>query len=166
MTTSLLLAHLIAWGGLAVLLYAYFGYPLLLARCRKGRGNSGTVSELPSRELPTVTVVVAAYNEAAVIGAKIENTLSQHYPLERLDLMVISDGSTDDTDRIVEEYAARTGRVRLLHTGGREGKSLALNLAVPQARGELVVLTDANAMFHEDAVARWFALSPRPKSGR
>jgi cellulose synthase/poly-beta-1,6-N-acetylglucosamine synthase-like glycosyltransferase len=103
---------------------------------------------------PPVTVVLAAWNEAATIADKIENTLNQSYPAELLEMVVVSDGSTDGTDEIVERYAASTGRVRLLRTGGQQGKSMALNLGVPAARGEIVVLTDANATFAPDAVAR------------
>ncbi len=148
--TPLLIAHLLSWGAFAILLYAYFGYPFLLGRCRRRR----SAAHPPCEAQPHVTMVVAAWNEAGVIRAKIENTLAQQYPPDRLDLVVVSDGSTDATDEIVAEYAARTGRVTLLQTAGRQGKSVALNLGVPCARGEVVVLTDANAIFREDAVAQ------------
>jgi cellulose synthase/poly-beta-1,6-N-acetylglucosamine synthase-like glycosyltransferase len=149
----------IAWGALCVFLYGYFGYPLLLAvlaRLRRGR-------PLALRDIqPRVTMVVTAWNEDQVIAEKIENTLALDYPPDKLDLIVVSDGSTDLTDEIVTSYAQRptpgaaegTGRVRLLHTAGRQGKSAALNLGVPEATGEIVVLTDANAVFQKDAIAR------------
>jgi cellulose synthase/poly-beta-1,6-N-acetylglucosamine synthase-like glycosyltransferase len=146
----MVIAHFLAWGAFAVLLYAYFGYPPLLALCalvRRPRERS------PLNDTPHVTMVLAAWNEGRVIREKIENTLAQHYPADRLDLIVVSDGSTDATNRVVEDFATRTGRVYLLQTQGRQGKSLALNLGVPAARGEIVVLTDANAMFHPEAVA-------------
>jgi cellulose synthase/poly-beta-1,6-N-acetylglucosamine synthase-like glycosyltransferase len=144
-------ALLIFLSALAVLCYAYFGYPAILAlsaACR--RTHAGAIRGYR----PTVTVVVAAWNEAASIADKIENTLGQHYPPELLDMIVVSDGSTDGTDEIVERYVATTGRLRLLRTEGRQGKSLALNLGVPAATGEIAVLTDANAIFAPDAVSR------------
>ena len=145
------LARLLAWGGLGVMVYAYFGYPALLflvARVRRFR-----VSAVGS-DLPCVTMIVAAWNEEAVIGDKIENTLSQDYPSDCLSLIVVSDGSTDGTDGIVEKYAAKTTRVRLLHTEGREGKSVALNIGAAAASGDVLVMTDANAIFEPDAVRR------------
>ncbi len=155
-------AAIICWGGLAVLVYAYFGYPLALAalgRLRRPRPISdGDI-------LPAVTMVVAAWNEEAVIAEKIENALAQQYPPDRLDLIVVSDGSTDRTDEIVEEYAQRTGRVKLLRTRGREGKSAALNLGTPAARGEIVVLTDANAILQPEAVARLVRPFADPRVG-
>jgi len=153
---------IICWGGFAVLLYAYFGYPLLLAalgRLRRPRPISG------GDMTPAVTMVVAAWNEEAVIAEKMENTLAQQYPPDRLDLIVVSDGSTDRTDEIVQQYAQRTGRVQLLRTRGREGKSVALNIGVPAARGEIVVLTDANAIFQPEAVARLVRPFADPRVG-
>jgi len=144
-------AHLIAWGALAILCYAYFGYPVLLALAVRLR-RPAPVQRGDAR--PSVTVVVAAWNEAPTIAAKIENTLSQDYPPDLLDMIVVSDASTDGTDDIVAGYAARTERVSLLRTEGRQGKSVALNLGVPTAKGEIVVLTDADATFEPDAVAQ------------
>ncbi|MCJ7752194.1 MAG: glycosyltransferase, partial [Armatimonadetes bacterium] len=133
------------------MLYAYFGYPALLflvAQLRRFQVSAA------GSDLPTVTMVVAAWNEEAVIAEKIENTLTQNYPPERLSLIVVSDGSTDGTDSIVKRYAAETPRVRLLHTAGREGKSVALNIGVAGASGDVLVMTDANAIFEPDAVSR------------
>jgi len=153
---------IIAWGAFAVFLYAYFGYPLLLRlliRLRRPRPlAAGDIQ-------PSVTMVVAAWNEERVIAEKTENTLALDYPSDRLDLIVVSDGSTDHTDEIVESYAQRTGRVRLLHTAGRQGKSVALNTGVPAARGEIVVLTDANAIFRQDAIARLVRAFSDPRVG-
>ncbi len=147
-------AHLLSWGGLGILLYVYVGYPALLFLL----GLFGRTARFERAAVrPTVSVVLAAWNEAEVIGAKIENTLSQEYPPDLLDLIVVSDESTDATDEIVERYAQQTGRVKLLHTGGRRGKSAALNIGVSAARGDVIVMTDANAMFEREAVARLVA---------
>jgi cellulose synthase/poly-beta-1,6-N-acetylglucosamine synthase-like glycosyltransferase len=144
-------SHILVWGALAVLCYAYFGYPLLLFLV-------GFVRRRPqferSTSQPSVSVIVAAWNEASTIVDKIENTLGQSYPSEQLELIIVSDGSTDSTDEIAERYARRTGRVKALRTQGREGKSAALNLGVSTAAGDVIVMTDANAMFELDAVAQ------------
>jgi cellulose synthase/poly-beta-1,6-N-acetylglucosamine synthase-like glycosyltransferase len=137
------------WGALLMMLYTYFGYLLLLAALARARRPQPAPPDAP---LPPVTVVLAAWNEQACIAEKLENTLSQRYPPELLSVIVVSDGSTDFTDTIVEGYERRTGRVRLLHTAGRQGKSAALNVGVPAAETSIVVLTDANALFTPDAV--------------
>jgi glycosyltransferase involved in cell wall biosynthesis len=144
-------AHILAWGALAVLCYAYVGYPALLFLV----GLAGRERRLQGPLFhPSVSVILAAWNEAAVMADKIENTLNQSYPSEKLELIVVSDGSTDATDEIVERYARETGRVKLLHTQGREGKSVALNIGVSAATGDVLVMTDANAIFEQDAVVR------------
>ncbi len=150
--------ELVVLVSLSLLLYAYFGYPLLLhlvARSRRSRHTGVTADQVQFQ--PSVTVVFAARNEEAVIAQKLDNILAQNYPAERLDVVVISDGSTDRTDEIVEAYVRCTNRVILLQSGGRRGKSASLNLGMQAASGEMIVLTDANAMFKPDAISRLVA---------
>lgn len=92
---------------------------------------------------PVITVVVAVYNEEAHIAAKLEDCLTLQYPAARLQIIVASDGSTDGTERIVQEFAGRDPRVQLLRSAGRAGKSGVQNLAVEQARGDILLFTDA-----------------------
>jgi len=131
----------------ALVLWVYAGYPLfllLVTRLTKGqpvRRNAIT---------PPVTLIISAYNEDRVIRRKLENSLGLDYPRDRLDIMVVSDGSDDDTDDIVKEYASRG--VRLLRMRERGGKTVGVNAAVPQARGEIVIFSDANALYHHQAV--------------
>lgn len=136
---------------LSVVLYAHVGYPVLLAllaRLRPRRAPRGG-GELPR---PSVSIVVAAWNEEAVIAAKVDNALAQDYPADRLEVVVASDGSTDRTSELV---SARAGpRVRLVEVSPRGGKARALRHGVAVARGDVLVLTDANAMFERDAVSR------------
>jgi len=130
-----------------LILWVYAGYPfflLLVTRLTKGqpvRRNAIT---------PPVTLIISAYNEGRVIRRKLENSLALDYPRDRLEIMVVSDGSDDDTDGIVKEYASRG--VRLLRMRERGGKTVGLNAAVPQARGEIVIFSDANALYHRLAV--------------
>lgn len=126
---------------LAVCLYLYAGYPLLLA----------TLARLVSRPVassaiePAVTVVIPAHNEAEVIAAKLDNSLALDYPDDRLEIVVVSDGSTDDTDDIVRRYVSRrAGPSIRLRRIARAGKAAALNAGVREASGEIVVFTDAN----------------------
>jgi cellulose synthase/poly-beta-1,6-N-acetylglucosamine synthase-like glycosyltransferase len=99
---------------------------------------------------PRVTVVVSAYNEETVIAERIENLLDLDYPADRLEILVGSDGSSDRTRAIVATF--EHPRVRLLAFPVRRGKTSVLNDLVARARGDVVVLTDANTFFRRDAV--------------
>jgi cellulose synthase/poly-beta-1,6-N-acetylglucosamine synthase-like glycosyltransferase len=99
-----------------------------------------------------MALIVSAYNEANVIRQKIENSLALDYPRDRLEVIVISDCSDDETDCIVKEYEDRG--VRLIRMAERGGKTVGLNFAVPQARGEIVIFSDANALYHPQTARR------------
>jgi cellulose synthase/poly-beta-1,6-N-acetylglucosamine synthase-like glycosyltransferase len=148
------------WLAVALLVYVWLGYPLLL-RLRRG----GAESQPPSGDgtEPRVSVIVAAYNEAGCIRAKLDTTLAQRYPGHRLEVIVVSDGSTDDTDAIVRAHPDR--RVRLVRQEPRAGKSAALNRGVAAARGDVLVFTDANALFVPDALAALVAPFADPRVG-
>lgn len=122
---------------LAASVYIYFGYPALIF----------LVSRLRPRPFqrggePTATVVIPVYNEERVIADKIANTLALDYPPDRLETLVVSDGSTDATEEIVRRFG---NKVRLLSLP-RSGKAFALNEGARAARGEILVLTDANTL--------------------
>lgn len=137
------------WVSLATLLYSYVGYPLLLLLVVRLRGP-----RLIRRgdALPTVTILISAYNEAKVIRQKLDNTLQLDYPRERLEIIVVSDLSSDATDDIVRSYEGRG--IRLQRQPDRLGKTAGLNRAVPASHGEVIVFSDANAMYSPDAIRR------------
>jgi glycosyltransferase involved in cell wall biosynthesis len=149
------------WGLTALLLYTWLGYPLLL-RALGGLARSAA----PRRRgaLPTVSVIVAAYNEVDCIVAKLASTLTrQRYPRDKLEVIVVSDGSSDGTDARVQRYP--DNRVRLVRQEPRAGKSPALNRGVAEARGDVLVFTDANALFAPDAIAGLAARFADPSVG-
>jgi cellulose synthase/poly-beta-1,6-N-acetylglucosamine synthase-like glycosyltransferase len=128
-----------------MLAYTYAVFPaivVLRGRLRARLYQSGDIT-------PSVTIVLAAHNEAANIGAKLENVLSLDYPAEHLEVIVASDGCDDGTDEIVERF--KDPRVRLLSLP-RCGKAAALNAAVKAASGEILVFSDANSMYAPDAL--------------
>ena len=130
----------------ALLFYVYIGYPLLLAILgiffRRPRMKTGYT--------PSITVLIAAYNEETAIGRKIGETLALEYPGDKLEILVVSDGSTDRTDEIVESVA--DPRVRLLRMRARGGKTNGQNEGVKHCRGEIVVFSDATAIYHTKAL--------------
>ena len=138
----------ITLGIMAVLLYTYVGYPAVVWVLSRLFGRAHQAGEAE----PMVSLLIPAHNEAVVIRAKIENSLALDYPREKLQVRVISDGSDDGTDEIVQEY--RPKQVEFQRIERRGGKANALNQAAPHARGEVMVLCDANTMFAPDALRR------------
>lgn len=133
----ILFVELVFWICLGVCVYIYFGYPALLWILTKIRPKPVLEGDIT----PSVTFVIAAYNEEQVIAQKIANSLSLDYPADRIEVLVCSNGSVDRTDEIVRNYG--DPRVRLLSLP-QPGKMNALNEGVKIARGELLVFTDAD----------------------
>ena len=150
------------WTLLIVGLYPYVIYPVLVAVL--GRVINRAV-RCDDAFRPHVTVITAAFNEQAHIGATIDNKLRQDYPPERLDMIVVSDASADRTDDIVREFAVREPRVQLLRNEARAGKTAGLNLAIPRARGDIVVFADANSIYRPDAIAKLVRNFADPRVG-
>ena len=152
--------ELIFWLCAALVVYVYVGYPLLLKLVHLLAGR--TPAHEPTRE-PTLTLVISAFNEEASIREKLDNTLQLDYPSERLQVLVVSDASDDRTDDIVREYEGRgVGLVRMTERGG---KTVGLNAALREASGEVVVFSDANAMYRRDALRRLAAPFADPAVG-
>ncbi len=138
------------WGSLALILYAHIGYPVLLILLDRIFGETPpSARERSSADLPSVTLVIAAYDEEQVIERKVENALALDYPPEKLWVTVASDGSSDRTVEIAQMAGAHT--VLDLPRGG---KVQALNTAVRQAETELVAFSDANSYWRPNAMRR------------
>ncbi|MFA5515339.1 MAG: glycosyltransferase family 2 protein [Desulfuromonadales bacterium] len=131
-----------------MVLYIYAGYPLAAAVLARVRARKVRQADLA----PTVSILIAAYNEEEVIAATVLNKLSLDYPGARLEVIVVSDGSNDGTDAAVKAIA--DPRLRLLRQYPRAGKTAALNAAVQLARGEILVFSDANSLFRPDALGK------------
>lgn len=140
------MAALIFWISLVLVFYVYVGYPL--TAWLLGLLWLRPVLRQPTR--PKVSILIAAFNEAEAIEATIKNKLALDYPRELLEVIVVSDGSTDGTDAIVHQY--EDDGVRLLRQEPRAGKTAAVNLAVPQAAGDIIVFSDANSLYAPDAL--------------
>ena len=134
---------------LLLLVYIYLGYPLLL--CLLAR-LFPTAHRVDDGFLPTVTLVISAYNEKAVIRAKLENSLALDYPPERLSILVVSDCSSDGTDAEVLSFSDKG--VKLMRAEERRGKTSALNTALAGIDSEMVVFSDANAIYDAMAIRR------------
>ncbi len=139
-------AQVLFWISVSVLFYVYIGYPALL-------GFLALFRRRPQREpgyCPSLSVLIAAYNEEASIGRKIRETLAAEYPAGKLEIIVVSDGSTDRTDEIVKSFAG--SRVRLLRITDRRGKTHAQNEGAKECRNEVIVFSDATTVYHPKAL--------------
>ena len=128
----------------AIVFYIYFGYPALIWLLARLRPRPVTRADIT----PSLSMIIPVYNEEALIARKIENSLACDYPREQLEVLVVSDGSTDNTVGVVRASGAP---LRLLELS-RQGKAAALNAGVEAARGEILVFTDANVDLRPDAL--------------
>ncbi|MEO6030246.1 MAG: glycosyltransferase family 2 protein [Candidatus Binatia bacterium] len=149
------------WFCAGAMAYVYVGYPVLLFLV--SRVFDRRVAKAPIT--PTVTMVIAAYNEEEAIARKLDNSLALDYPVDRLDILVASDGSKDGTNGIVRAYEARhPGRVTLLDLP-RGGKTVGQNHAADVAKGEILVFSDATTMYDAQAVRAMVANYADPLVG-
>lgn len=151
------------WSSLFVIFYTFLGYGILLyflVRVRRlvlGKRKESN-GELP---LPTLTLVVAAYNEADILEEKIRNTLALSYPREKLQLIFITDGSTDNSSAIIANHDTIKG----MFSPERRGKIHAIHRAMNEVDSEIVVFTDANTFLNMDALQLIARCYEDPKVG-
>ena len=129
-----------------IITYNYIGYAIIASLITKLIAKQTT--QIKSTFMPSVSFIVAAYNEEAVIREKIINSLEQNYPLSSIEFIFITDGSTDDTDTIITRYP----NIKLMHNSERKGKSAALNRAVVAAGNDILIMSDANTFLNKDAI--------------
>src|SRR5436309_2527921 len=174
---------LVFWGSVAIIAYVYVGYPLVLwlwarlsRHCRlqiaDGRLNAdcaNTANELSPNlqsaicnlQYPGVSIVVAARNEGARLAARLDNLLSLDYPADKRQIVVVSDGSTDNTLDVLERYGALVEAVAIPPSG----KAVALNAGVARARFDVLVFADARQVFASDALRQLVAPLADPAVG-
>lgn len=144
--TIIIFAKILFWFAVFGLFYVYAGYPLLVYLASRlfprkiARGNFE----------PKVSVIITAYNEERDIRAKLENTFAIDYPSEKMEIIVASDCSSDDTDAIVGEFADRG--VKLYRQERRNGKTAAQNMAVERATGDIILFSDATTLYQSDVL--------------
>jgi cellulose synthase/poly-beta-1,6-N-acetylglucosamine synthase-like glycosyltransferase len=152
----ILFLEIVFWTSLAVVVYSYIIYPGLLVLFARIFGRPVKYQE---DYLPTIGVLVPAYNEEKVIVRKIDNILSMDYPSEKISVWVGSDCSDDNTDDIVKAIAEKDPRVRFWRSPQRGGKTGIVNGLAPRVECEIILLTDANTMHRPDcfrAMSRHF----------
>jgi cellulose synthase/poly-beta-1,6-N-acetylglucosamine synthase-like glycosyltransferase len=146
-------AEIIFWFCGLLIFHTYVGYPLLLHVIVLFTSRERQTDE---HYLPAVSMLVAAYDEEAIIEEKLKNFHALDYPRDRLQILIGSDGSGDRTNEIVQKYA--DDKIRLIPFPQRRGKAAVLNDIAGMAQGDILVFSDANSMYSADAIRRlvWF----------
>jgi cellulose synthase/poly-beta-1,6-N-acetylglucosamine synthase-like glycosyltransferase len=154
-----LIHHILAvgfWCCIGGVVFAYLGYPVVIWVVSRLFGRERVTPQSREQELPRVALLIVAHDEADVIERRIENALALEYPRDRLQIVIVSDGSKDGTNQICQRYS---DRITLLAFPDRRGKPAALNDAVARLDADVLVLSDANTFMERAALhnlARWF----------
>jgi biofilm PGA synthesis N-glycosyltransferase PgaC len=158
--------QVVFWAGVAVVFYAYLGYAVVLKALLVLKKQQSRPDYSPDADIPEVAFIVCAYNEADFIEKKIENSINVAYPRDRITYFFVTDGSDDDTPRLVENYPY-PGDVRwlLLHQPERRGKIAAFQRAMKMVTAPVVVSTDANTEINRDAVSNLVRHFADPRVG-
>lgn len=133
--------------------YTYIGYPLLMTVARYFFTKK--ILKQESNKVLTASVVIAVRNEATNIIKRLENLSLQNYPHNKIEIIVVSDGSTDDTVSLINEFikSSQELKVKIFSLDTNEGKPRAINFGVRQAQGEILVFTDARQEFEPDVIS-------------
>lgn len=152
----------IFWISLFIIFYTYVGYGIILffiIKLKRVFIKNKNIDEV--HFTPSLTLVVAAYNEEKIIEEKIHNTLSLHYPEDKFKIIFVTDGSTDGTDAIIAKYP----QIKLMHKDGRSGKIAAVHRAMLEVDTDIVVFTDANTFLNKEALLKISRHYINPKVG-
>ncbi|MFD1257350.1 glycosyltransferase family 2 protein [Mucilaginibacter terrae] len=145
--------EVLLWISLFIVFYAFFGYGVLLfiiIKIKRKLHGLPVIPVVDAADLPTCSLVIAAYNEEGFILEKIKNTLELEYPAGKLEFIFITDGSTDRTPELIAAYP----QIRLMHSTDRRGKIAAVHRAMDTVTTEVVVFTDANTYLNPDALLK------------
>lgn len=146
------------WASLALIVYVYAGYPLLMAAI----GMFFPPSRRDLSYQPSVSVMIAAYNEEAWIEKKVRETLALDYPADKLEVVVVSDGSSDRTNQIMGAFTHPRVRFFVVPRGG---KTNAQNFGVEHCSGDIVVFSDATSVYKHDAIGELVSHFADPSVG-
>ena len=139
------------WTSAFLLFYTFFGYPIFLNVVTSFiKRNLLNNDDKEGDELPFVSLLIPAFNEESMIRRKIENSLLLDYPRSKMEIVVASDGSTDDTNRMISAYSRK--EIRIILYKKRRGKSEVINRTVPKLIGDIVIFSDASAMLESSAI--------------
>jgi biofilm PGA synthesis N-glycosyltransferase PgaC len=154
-------AVILFWLALAILFYCYIGYGIILSLFNKLRGAFKHSPVATGEDWIGITLIIAAYNEKEIIEKKITNCLDIDYPADKLSIIFITDGSSDDSPQLVAQFTGIT----LLHQQERRGKMAAIKRAMQIVKSPVVVFSDANTLLNKDCLKRIAVHYADPRTG-
>jgi len=134
-----------------LILYNYLFYPLILSVLARKVQSNDIFYKLED-DLPFISILLAVYNEEAVIKEKIKSTFKTNYPLDKIEFLIGSDASSDNTEQIIKSLQSDYPQIKLTRFGGRTGKPQIINKLEELSTGSILILTDANVFFKEDTL--------------
>jgi cellulose synthase/poly-beta-1,6-N-acetylglucosamine synthase-like glycosyltransferase len=143
------LVQILFWLALFALLHTYLLYPLIVILLARKKENNKNVYDF--KDLPEITIIMAVHNEEKVIAEKLESVINSNYINDKVSFLIGSDASTDKTDQIIRNYADKYPCIKFFRFNERSGKIKIINTLFERALSPILVLTDANAIFLEDA---------------
>jgi len=143
--------EIIFWLAVFSIIHSYLLFPLLLILIARFRKPNDVIYS-PDEELPFVSIIMAVHNEELVLVKKLRSVFNSDYPEERFEMLVGSDNSTDRTNEILRVYSNDCKSMRFFPNDERQGKPAIVNSLIREARGEILILTDANVFFREDTI--------------
>jgi cellulose synthase/poly-beta-1,6-N-acetylglucosamine synthase-like glycosyltransferase len=149
--------QILFWTSVGAIAFSYLLYPFILWIISKLKRPLQFKTYASDEDLPTVSIVMAAYNEELILNQKIESIFNTKYPLHNIELLIGSDNSTDGTNKILEEAARQYPQIRLKLFTQRQGKISIINQLQQLAQGELLIVTDANVLFNPDTLPELIA---------
>ncbi len=144
------LIKILFWASLLPLLHTYIFYPFLLKILSVRKKKKGEIFN-SSMNLPFVSVLIAAYNEEKVLAEKIDSILRDNYPAQ-IEILIGSDCSNDGTNQILENYSKKSAIIQAFYFRTRQGKGSIINFLAEKAKGEILIITDANVFFSANTV--------------
>lgn len=146
------------WISIAIVFYTFLGYGLVISLLASF-SKKAAVPFFQDSELPEVTLLIAAYNEADILDAKIQNALALDYPTTKLHIQVVTDGSSDDSGQVLAKYS----QVTVHHSAERKGKIAAVNRVMPLIKTDFTVFCDANVLLNSQAIRELVKHFRRPE---
>lgn len=148
--------QVVFWALVATLMWTYAGYPaFMLVRAALSRQMASPVPRAPP--MPRVSVVMAVRDESENIVPRLENLVGQHYPAELIEILLVCNGCTDDTEFKARQCSRDDPRIRVFTAGAKGGKASAINLAVSYTSGDIIIFADARQRFESNAVSNLVA---------
>lgn len=153
MKIVVLIVEICFWLSVFAVFHTYVFFPVILKLLARNKSNNNFVWNVKDVDsFPSVTIVMAAYNEEPVIEQKIKSVISCNYPNNKIEFLIGSDNSTDKTNEIVLNYSERFPFIKLIAFTERQGKACIINKLAEMASGEILILTDANVIFTETTI--------------